>query len=244
MKNLLTKLRKDMQLIQQKIQPFTPWLFGFSACAKIVIIALLAFSPKCAEAQSLPKAEQQALTQKVESYLNGITTMKAQFSQATQDGSITGGMFYLWRPGRLRFEYDVPRGADGADYIVADGRFVNYWDHAVKNYSNAPIGSTLADFLLRKRISLSGDLKVKSVARPSENRLLLTLIQADTPEAGDVRMLFTENPLQLQKWRVTDASGSVTEVSLSEIETGTKLDPRLFVFKAPKGHGDQWGRSQ
>jgi outer membrane lipoprotein-sorting protein len=202
----------------------------------VLTLLLMLALPFAAMAQDLTPAETKAVTAQVEDYFNKVTTVKARFAQANNDGSILGGVFYWWRPSRMRFQYDLPNG----DYIVADGLLVHYWDDAVKNYSNAPVGSTLADFLLRKKIKLSGDLQVVSARRPKDNRLILTLVQAKNPEAGDLRMLFRESPMQLLKWRVTDGAGQITEVTLSNIETGVKLDPSLFRFKPPKGYDEEW----
>src|SRR5688572_6207024 len=94
------------------------------------------------------------LITRIESYFNAMSTLKAHFTQVNNDGTITDGTFYLKRPGRLRFQYNAPLN----DYIVADGLLMHYWDNELKNYSNAPIGSTLADFFLRKKIKLSGDV--------------------------------------------------------------------------------------
>jgi outer membrane lipoprotein-sorting protein len=202
----------------------------------LLVVAVMLCSVMTGHAQDLtPAQSKQAITQ-IEKYFNAVTTVRARFAQANQDGTILKGVFTWWRPGRLRFQYDPPNG----DYIVSDGLLLHYWDDAVKNYSNAPIGSTLADFLLRKEIKLSGDLKVVSVRRPAPNRLLVTMIQTENPEAGDLRLLFREKPLQLYKWRVTDGMGQVTETSLTQIETGIKLDPRLFRFIPPKGYDQDW----
>ena len=203
---------------------------------KLFAVLLLLLFTCPAFAQSITPGEQEVMVQNIETYLNSITTLQARFRQTNQDGTIDNGTFYLWRPGRLRFEYDAPK----SDYIVADGLLVHYWDNGIKNYSNAPIGSTLADFLLRKKIKLSGDLDVMGLTRPRNNYLLITLAQRKNPEAGDVRMLFTESPLQLLKWRVTDGTGAVTETALSKIQPGIKLDPRLFRFAPPKGYDQDW----
>ncbi|MDB5477808.1 MAG: cell envelope biosis protein LolA [Alphaproteobacteria bacterium] len=198
------------------------------------LVSLFLCAP--ARAQEFAPAEQKMMLEKIQAYLNNITTMKAHFSQGNQDGTVDSGTFYLRRPGRLRFEYDAPK----SDYIVADGLLVHYWDNGVKNYSNAPIGSTPADFLLRKKIKLSGDLEVAALRRPEKNTLVLTLVESKNPQAGDVRLMFSENPLQLQKWRVADGTGNVTEVSLSTIQTGIQLPATLFIFKPPKGFDTDW----
>ena len=205
---------------------------------KPLLALLFALMTLPAMAQDLPPADQAALVQQAENYLNNITTLKSRFSLLGSDGVMETGAFYLQRPGRMRFQYDPPH----ADYIVADGLLIHYWDDGVKNYSNAPIGSTLADFLLKKKIKLSGELKVTSVRKPVDNKLVITLVQAKNPEAGDLRLLFTDNDgnLALDKWRVTDATGQVTETTLTNVETGMKLDPKLFIFAPPKGYDKDW----
>lgn len=196
------------------------------------LLGICLMMPVMAQAQSITPGEQEVLVHNIETYLNDLKTMQAGFSQMSQDGVIETGQFYLSRPGKLRFQYDAPNG----DYIVADGLLVHYWDDGVKNYSSAPIGTTLADFLLRKKIRFADDIQVLSLARPATGKLVITFAQAKHPEAGDLRMLFTETPLRLEKWRVTDGAGSVTEVTLKDIQTGMKLDPGLFRFVAPKGY--------
>lgn len=229
-----------VQTVQGLLRKFAPVSFAVSAISKLVIIALLVYSPSCAQANDavgeITGAARTAIVQKLEAGMNATKTLKARFNQANMDGTIESGTFYLWRPGRLRFEYDPPKG----DYIVADGLLVHYWDHGVKNYSNAPIGSTMADFLLQKKIKFSGDLQVVSLRRPQNGKLVLTLNQVKNPEAGDVRLLFNESNAQLEKWRVTDGTGSITEVTLSAIEKDIALNPVLFRFRPPKGYDKDW----
>lgn len=240
MKHFISSLKTETKAMQEKMKNYTPWLFAGSLVAKLVLIALVfVAAPNCANAQAISAGEQEVMVNNIQNYLNGITTMKADFAQLSQDGETQNGKFYLSRPGRLRFEYNPPNG----DYIVADGLLVHYWDNGVKNYSNAPIGSTLADFLLRKKITFSGDIKVESLKRPATNKLLITFVQGKGHEGGDLRMLFTESPLELLKWRVTDGAGNVTEVTLNHVQSGLKLDPKLFVFKAPKGYEREYNQN-
>lgn len=193
------------------------------------IFALFLVGISAVWAQETP----QATVTRVENYLNSLSTAQSKFAQMGGDGIIQTGTFYLQRPGRLRFAYDAPNG----DYIVADGLMVNYWDNDSKQASNAPIGSTLADFLLRPKISLTKDLVVKQIRRLPQKRLELTLIQKAEPHSGRLVLLLRDQPLQLEKWRILDATGSTTEVTLSQMRVGQRLDARLFVFKAPKGYG-------
>ena len=177
-----------------------------------------------------PSANPAADIAKAEVYLDGLKTARARFLQTAPDGTQTIGTFYLNRPGRLRFEYDAPV----RDFVVADGFFIYFYDGALKEQSNAPIGQTLADFLLRPDLALSGDIQVTEVRR-SGGLLILTLAQAKDPAAGSLMLGFEEHPMLLKKWRVIDATGAVVEVELFQMEENIKLPDSLFVYAAPAG---------
>lgn len=165
--------------------------------------------------------------QKAEDYLKNLTTAKADFIQRANNGSRLSGTFYLDRPGRLRFEYN-----EVDDFIVADGYFIYFFDAELGEQTNAPIGQTLADFLLRKDISLTGDINVQEIGY--ENGLkFYTLVQTDDPGAGNIKLFFSNVPFQLKKWRVTDAAGMTTEIELKNMETDIKLSNSLFGFIHP-----------
>lgn len=165
---------------------------------------------------------------KAEAYLRGLSTAKARFVQTNHDGQQFSGTFYLNRPGRMRFEYDPPV----KDFIVADGFFVYFYDSQLGEQSNAPIGQTMADFLLRTDLRLSGDIAVTSVTRAG-GLLQIMLTQAGDPEAGTLRLGFVEEPFHLKRWRVVDAQGLITEVELFDLKTGLDLPSSLFVYADP-----------
>lgn len=192
----------------------------------LIAFLLLAFLPLGAQAQSQASLPE---TVAVEKYLNGIRTLKARFIQTSQDGSKVAGDFMLKRPGRLKFTYDAPV----EDFIVADGIFIYYYDAALGEQSSAPISQSLADFFLRKDLTLSGDVQVMGVKRDG-GLLQVTLAQTADPMAGTLTLAFTEAPLQLKKWRVVDSTGAVTEVELFETVEGIKLDSALFHYYDPK----------
>jgi outer membrane lipoprotein-sorting protein len=165
--------------------------------------------------------------QKAEDYLRGLKTAKADFIQRT-NGDILTGTFYLNRPGRLRFEYNEVK-----DFIVADGLFIYFYDSQLQEQSNAPIGQTLADFLLREDLKLSGDLTVRDVYS-KDGLSHLTFTQTEDSAAGSVQLVFTEIPYQLRKWIVTDAQGSITEIELKNLERDIPLKDSLFAYFDPK----------
>ncbi|WP_434624284.1 LolA family protein [Azospirillum sp. B2RO_4] len=182
-------------------------------------------------------AQDQAVVAKVEEYLNGITTLQSKFLQVAPNGRQATGTFYLWRPGRMRLEYDKPL----KDFIVADGSFVFYWDGEMRQQSSAPIGSTLADFILRKNIRLSGDVTVTDVFT-APGVIEVSLLESKDPGKGTLTLVFEDHPFQLRKWRVLDAQGMTTEVALLNPRTDVTFDRDMFYFKEPQ-RGSDFGRN-
>ncbi|MBP2297562.1 LolA family protein [Azospirillum picis] len=202
--------------------------------------ALLSVTAPAAAAAPAPaalSAQDQATIAKVEEYMNGITTMQSKFLQVAPNGRQATGTFYLSRPGRMRLEYDRPL----KDFIVADGSFIFYWDGEMRQQSSAPIGSTLADFILRKTIRLSGDVIVTDVFS-APGVIEVSLVETKDPGKGTLTLVFEDRPFQLRKWRVLDAQGLTTEVALLNPRTDVAFDRDLFYFKEPQ-RGSDFGRN-
>lgn len=197
------------------------------ACALLIATPATAQMPGAMD-PGIPTDIAPAVTA-AETYLQSLTTAKARFLLTAADGSQRIGTFYLNRPGRLRFEYDPP----AQDFIVADGLLIYFYDAQLGEQSNAPIGQTLADFLLRTNITLGGDVVVERVMRGG-GLLQITLVQKNDPGAGSMTLGFTEDPIQLKKWRVVDAQGQIVEVELFQLQTGIALDSALFAYRDPK----------
>lgn len=183
---------------------------------------------RAADAVTLSPPQAKAATAQAQAYLSTLTTARARFLQTAPDGSESTGTFYLSRPGRLRFEYDPP----ARDFVVADGFLIYFYDGELSEQINAPIGQTLADFLLRADLRLSGDVQVTQVRRGGD-LLQITLIQTADPQAGSLTLGFSEKPFALKKWRVIDSQGLITEVELFNLETSIALAPGLFVYRNP-----------
>ena len=165
---------------------------------------------------------------RAEDYLRALHTIKADFIQRADNGNRLSGTFYLNRPGKLRFEYN-----EVDDFIVADGVFIYFYDSELQEQSNAPIGQTLADFLLRKDLSLTDDLAVQHIERENGYQIL-TLTEKGDEGSGQVKLFFTEAPYVLQKWHVIDAAGLTTEITLKNMQRDINLPASLFAYHAPK----------
>ncbi len=167
----------------------------------------------------------QADLKRIESYLDGIKTLKAEFDQTNPDGSLVSGDVYMLRPGKMRFEYAMPTQL----LIVSDGNYVGVDDLEMQQVTFYPVASTPAWFLLRESIRMSGDVTVTRFERGPDS-LRVTAVQTKSPDNGAITLVFSDHPLQLVKWDVLDPTQHATSIALSDTHEGVKLDPKLFVL--------------
>lgn len=199
---------------------------GLLAAAVAASVALAAFG-SAAEAALTP--EDRADIARVEEYLNKIRTLRAGFIQTAPDGSVSEGELYLRRPGRLRFEYDPPSPL----LVVADGIWLVLHDRKLEQVDRWPVYETPLGVLVAARIELQGgDVRVVDVER-RPGILELQLVDTERPEEGSLTLVFSDDPLVLRQWYVTDAQGGVTTVAIADAEVNVGLDPELFVFNDP-----------
>lgn len=176
-----------------------------------------------------PAAADRADLGRVEAYFNGLRTLKARFLQTAPDGGSVEGTAWIWRPGRMRFEYDPPEPT----LLVADsGQFFHY-DRELRQPTTVPVGSTPLGLLLRENLRLSGDIAVGRVERVAGS-LRVTLHRAAAPAEGRLTLVLAGEPLELRQWVVLDAQARETRVTLSQLETGRRFDPALFAFNDPR----------
>lgn len=194
----------------------------------VLVWALPVSAAKLAQPAKL-SSDDQAQIAKVESYLNAVGTLKARFLQTAPDGSAAEGDLYLSRPGRMRIAYDPPTPI----LILADGKLLIYHDTQLQQVSYVPLDSTPAGILVRPSVSLSGKDITVTRFRRGEGLLAVSLQQTQDPAAGEITLIFTEQPFQLKQWRVIDPQGQITTISLFDARMGIALDPKLFEFKNP-----------
>lgn len=197
----------------------------------LALLALLALAPAAqAAGPRKPLSEQdRADIARAETYMNGVTTLKARFQQYSPNGNVAEGTAYFWRPGRMRLQYDPPSPL----LVVADGDFLIVHDRELGEPSYIPLESTPAGVLVRENVQLNGkDLVVTRVVR-NPGVLAISLVESDDPGQGELTLVFSEQPFALRQWRVMDAQGNLTTVSLYETQSGIALDRKLFEFKNP-----------
>ena len=135
------------------------------------------------------------------------------------------------RPGRMRFEYDPPESI----LMIADGLFFVYIDRDLEQTTHVFLKSTPLSFLVQEKIVFKGDVTVTEIERPP-GILQIKIKKTKEPELGSIQLVFSDKPLALRKWVVVDTQNIMTTVNLTGIQTGIKLDPKLFTFSTKKNN--------
>ena len=200
-----------------------------NACTIITMVLLwcVILTPTAAEAEvaiaARLTAQDKIDLKRVEDYLKSLSTLKSRFLQTASNGSVASGKLFMSRPGKLRFEYDPPVSI----LMISDGIFLIYIDKDLDQVTHVFLKSTPVNFLVREDIRMDGDITVTKITR-SRGLLRLTIRDTDEPGKGSMTLIFADKPLALRKWTVIDAQNIRTNVMLAGVETGMKLDPRLF----------------
>ncbi|NDE90211.1 MAG: outer membrane lipoprotein carrier protein LolA [Alphaproteobacteria bacterium] len=169
---------------------------------------------------------------RIQNYLNSIKTMRADFTQTSSDGSSVNGKVAISRPGKMRLEYEAPN----ENLLVADGAFMHVWDGKAKTGSSIPLGTSLADIILRDDLKLNGDITVAEIKKyPAA--IHITLVQNDNPAAGSITLEFEDRPLKLKNWRVMDGQGIETRVSIYNQVMDVSIPSSTFFYRDPNMHG-------
>jgi len=164
----------------------------------------------------------------IETYLSDLRTLKAHFVQLEPSGNTSTGNLYYAKPDKMRLDYHSPNPV----LIVANGWQTIYHDRKLDQATHILTNQTPLAFLLEKNVQLSGDVTITDY-QDVDDQVLLTLIQTDEPDLGQVQLAFAKAPLRLQRWIVTDAQGLTTHIILERAEADVAIDDKLFLLCNP-----------
>ena len=182
----------------------------------------------CAFALSTtPSFAEKISLDRLNTYLNDLPVVKASFTQINSDRSKSKGQLYLNRPGKMRFEYSAPNNA----LVIASSGSVAVYDDKSKNGPAVyPLKRTPLNLILGKNINLESDNMVAKHIESDE----YTIIVARDPKGqtkGQIQLVFTDNPVTLRQWVITDQSKQKTTVILGKLKEQKKLPLSLFEIK-------------
>lgn len=173
---------------------------------------------------ALPALAAPVSLDRLSAYLNGIRTAESPFRQTNDDGSQSTGMLYLQRPNRMRLEYAKP----DKTLVLASGQMVAIYDPKSNQPPNQyPLKKTPLNLILGSSIDLAGARMVVDHGE-QDGMTVVTAQDPEHPEYGTIRLYFSENPVALRQWIVTDDGGARTRVVLGDLSLGASYPPSLF----------------
>ena len=176
--------------------------------------------------------EQRVIVERVNNYLSGVQTLTGNFVQVGPDGSRTQGDFYIYKPGRVRFEYDDPSPIE----LIADGSSVVVRDRRLATQDVYPLSQTPLRFLLAERVDLTKDTNLVSVY--ADDVFVTVVLEEKNGVVGTSRLMimFSAKDMQLKQWTVTDPQGYDTTVAVYNLDTSKRPDPALFKIDYTRYH--------
>jgi len=216
----------------QRLSRILDWMAA-GLCVLLLLswAALASAEEPAADVSARPalSAEESVDVARIEEYLNGISTLSSEYYQINPDGSVAQGMFYLSRPGKLRFEYVPPSPL----LVVGDGVWLHYYDRELGQVNDYPIDKTPIGVLARERIRFEPPLEIAGLAR-RPGVIDLVLVDGEDPGQGSLTLTFADRPIELKQWSITDPQGRITTIAFVELSTNVPLDEGLFVFDDPR----------
>jgi outer membrane lipoprotein carrier protein len=173
--------------------------------------------------------------QQFNAFMQDLHTLQAAFRQTVQrpdDDAVyaSNGVFYLKRPGQLRWEYEDP----ATQVIVADGQRIWLHDIELEQVSHrsqqAALKGTPAQ-LLSGSAPVEEHFELQDLGE--QDGLIWIELRPKDKEAQfvKVRLGLAEN--RLQRMEMYDSFGQVTRFLFYDIQRNPELSPELFVFVPP-----------
>lgn len=168
-------------------------------------------------------AEQIALS-KISAYLNSLKTASGAFTQINDDGSVSTGELLLKRPGRIRFEYAEP---DNSLVMAGGGQVAVFDPKSNVPPQQFPLKRTPLGLILARNVDLNRSNMV--VGHNFDGTTTTVIVQdPESPQLGNIALKFTNAPVQLRQWVITNDAGAQTTVILGALETGVRIGARPF----------------
>ncbi|MET0089520.1 MAG: outer membrane lipoprotein chaperone LolA [Candidatus Thiodiazotropha sp.] len=174
-------------------------------------------------------------SQQLDAFLQGLQTLKADFRQTLEQPDneqyfASNGVFYLKRPGLLRWEYEAP----AKQLIVADGKRIWLYDMELEQVSHQAQDSALKGTpaqLLSATRPVSDFFEVNDLGE--QDGLAWVELKPRDPEGQFRRLLLALEDNNLLRMEMYDNFGQITRFFFDGIQRNPDLDESLFHFEPP-----------
>jgi chaperone LolA len=175
--------------------------------------------------------------QKVESFLQGLQSLQAQFKQTLTDRNgqaleQASGTLAISRPDRFRWDYRDPN----EQLIVADGSRIWLYDADLQQVTVRKLDDTLSAtpaMLLSGQGNLQDNFNVMQASQDGGIFWVRMEPKRDDTDFKWVRLGFDGAVLKFME--LADKLGQTTHLEFAQVERNPALDPSRFTFTVPPG---------
>jgi outer membrane lipoprotein-sorting protein len=118
--------------------------------------------------------------------------------------------------------------------LISDGSDLYFFDKDLDQITTVPLTSTPAGILVRRNINLRTADIVVSDTSADEKTFSLKMHIKGSEGLGNMNVVFDNNPVKLNSWTVTDATGVQTDVKFSGLKTKTDFGKNYFQIQRHK----------
>lgn len=181
-------------------------------------------APLVSLALAFPAMAEKIPLSQVSKYLNSFSQATGDFTQINGDGTVTTGKIFIKRPGRVRFEYAPP---DKSLVIAGGGQVAVFDPKSNVPPQQFPLKRTPLNLILARNVDFG---RAKMVVGHGEDgpATVVKLQDPANPQYGNIQLKFTDSPVQLRQWVITDDTGSQTTVILGELNKGAGIGASKF----------------
>jgi outer membrane lipoprotein-sorting protein len=195
--------------------------FKFAVAGAVSLFQpFMSLTPIAAVAQATPRE----IVEEVSEKFSSIATMTGEFVQFGPDGQQTGGVFYIERPGKIRFNYEPPAEIE----VISNGKTLAVHNRKLETWNFYPLSKTPLKLLLADSIDFD-EQNVHSVVTEDD---LTTIVIGDDKVFGDalITLMFDPKSYDLRQWTIKDPNGKETSVMVFNVEKNVRFGDSMFYF--------------
>ncbi|WP_074498974.1 outer membrane lipoprotein chaperone LolA [Thalassotalea sp. PP2-459] len=160
----------------------------------------------------------------------------AAFAQQVSDGAgtelqRTTGKLAVQKPNLVYWHTKQPEES----LIVSDGESLWLFDPFIEQATAYSLQDSIANTPILLLTSDDDQLWAQyQVIKQSDMHFTLSSID-DNAQVQSLSITFEPTSVNIKQFTITDATGQVSDIVLSEVDSQSKIDAELFQFKVPEG---------
>jgi len=163
------------------------------------------------------------LSSQIENFFKNLSTLEADFIQVSPSGNVSNGKIYLDLPGKLRIDYKKPNNL----LITSKGFWIVIQDRQSQTTNNIPVKSSPFSILLENKLIFKNE-NYKTEYGLSSGIITLKIKSQKKDRQENLIIEFSEKPLSLKKWIISDSFGEKTTVLIQNAKYNDNLSHLLF----------------